>query len=151
MNTIYVRQARESDAENFTKWFTQMSSFTKEIFQFPETYTLCAFNPKILAYGVVSFGHGVQVLNRVVVNPEATRLEQAAASKELVQSVVTLGYLNNLNEIYFMGDNPGTNRIASHGFKLIKPDEYKSIWSESEYPVYRLRLGELEGVLCQPR
>ena len=146
MNNIWVRPARQEDSKNFAEWFVKMPSFTEQIFQFPETYTLCAFNPKILAYGIVSFGHGIQVISRVIVNPEASRLEQAAASKELVKTVVTFGYINNLREIYFMGDHPGTNQIASHGFKSIMPFEYKFIWPESEYPVYRLILGDLE---CQ--
>lgn len=144
MNNIWVRQARPEDAEKFTKWFTQMPSFNKDVFQFPETYTVCAFNPKILAYGVVSFGQNVQLLSRVVVNPESSRIEQASASKEIVKSVITIGYLKNLDQIYFMGDNQGTNRIAEHAFKQIPQDEYKHIFGSSDYPVYRLRLKDLE-------
>lgn len=144
MNNVYVRQARPEDSKNFTEWFVKMPNFTEEIFQFPETYTVCAFNPKILAYGVVSFGSGVQVLNRVVVNPEASVLEQALASKEIVKAVITIGYLNGQSEIYYMGDHPGTNRIAQHAFKQIPYEDYKHIFGSSDYPVYRLRLEELE-------
>lgn len=145
MNNVFVRQAREEDAKNFTEWFVKMPSFTKEIFEFPETYILCAFNPSILGYGVVCAGHGVQVLSRMVLKPQATDLEKALASKEMVKTVITLGYMNQLDEIYFVGDNPGTNRIAQHTFKEIPYEEYKDIFGISCYPIYRLRLEELEN------
>jgi|SRR5215831_6662714 len=144
MHNIWVRNAREEDAKNFTQWFVKMPSFTKELFEFPSTYILCAFNPKILAYGVVSFGQETQVLSRVVVNPEVTLLEQAGASKEIVKSVITIGYLNGQKEIYFMGDNPGTNRIAQHVFEKIEYPEYKHVFGASDYPIYRLKLNSLE-------
>jgi hypothetical protein len=146
MKNIWVRQAREEDSKNFTEWFVNMPSFNPELFHFPETYILCAFNPKILAYGVVNFGHGIQVLSRVVVNPAAGELEKAGASKEIVKSVITIGYLNNLADVFFMGDNAGTNRIAEHVFEKVPYEEYKHIFGSSDFPVYRLRLKDLE---CQ--
>jgi len=145
MNNIWVRNAREEDAKNFTEWFVKMPSFTKEIFEFPSTYILCAFNPKILAYGIISFGQEIQVISRVVVNPEATTLEQAGASKEIVKSVITISYLNGQKEIYFMGDNAGTNRIAEHVFEQVEYKDYEHVFGSSDYPVYRLKLEELEN------
>ena len=144
MTNIWVRQAREEDAANFTNWFVTMPSFTSDVLKYP-SYTLCAFSNKVLAYGVVNFAEDIQVLSRVVVNPEASVLEQAGASKEIVQAVITIGYLNQRKEIYFVGDHKGTNRIAEHIFKQVPYEDYKHVFDSSEFPVYRLRLEELEN------
>lgn len=143
--TVFVRQARPEDAETFAKWFAMMPSFGGDIFQFPETYTLCAFvKGKIIGFLVVHCGFGIQVLNRFVSNPEASDLQKASASRELVKHAITLGYLNNLTEILFVGDNTGTNRIAEHIFEKVDNSEYQEFLGETDYPVYRVKLRNLE-------
>jgi hypothetical protein len=143
--TVFVRPARESDAKNFTSWFLKTPSFDSTVFQFPDTYTLCAFTKsKIIGYAVVNFGFGIQVLSRMVFNPECSDLEKASASSELLKQVITIGYLNNLEHIYFVGDTEKTNRIASHVFTEVEYSDYMHVFSESKYPVYRLNLRELE-------
>lgn len=141
---VYVRQALAEDANLFTKWYVSTSSFDPEVFHFTETYTLCGFSKgKILGFMVIRYDDQIQLLHRLVVNPEASSLEQALVSKELLKQVITLGYLRDLREIYFLGDHSGTNKIASHVFTPIE-FKHQTIFKEDRYPIYRLRLGELE-------
>ena len=88
-------------------------------------------------------GEGVQVLSRFIPNPESSDLEKALASRDLVKQVVTFGYINKLPEILFMGDNPGTNKISEHVFERIEYSD-QQIFEENVYPVYRLKLEDLE-------
>ena len=133
--TIFVRPARESDSEKFTKWYSKSNSFDPAVIHFPETYVLCAFDDKILGFmpvQMLSFTSS-QVLDSLVMNPEATDLEVAGAMRELVKHAITIGYLKDCEDIYFIGDHPETNKIAER------------IFTKVEYPVYRLNLRDLEG------
>lgn len=132
--TIFVRPARAEDAEMFKDWYSRSASYDPSIFQFPETYVLCAFEDKILGFmpvQMLSFTSS-QVLDSLVMNPEASNLEIAGAMRELVKHAITLGYLKDCSEIYFIGDHPETNKVAERIFEKVK------------YPVYRLNLRDLE-------
>ena len=133
--TTFVRPARAEDREKFLEWYKRSGSYDPSVLQFPETYILCAFKDKILGFmpvQMLSFSSS-QVLDSLVMNPEATDLEVASAMRELVKHAITIGYLKDCDCIYFIGDHPETNKIAERIFKRV------------EFPVYRLRLNELEG------
>ena len=141
--TIFVRPVREEDSEKFAKWFLNSDGFHPNIFQFPETYTLCAFKKsEIVAFLVVEYGPEAQLLSRLVVNPEASDLEKALAHRELLKQVIAIGYLQNIPKIYFVGNVEGTNRLASHIFKQTNPSEQPLF--KTDFPVYCLTLRELE-------
>lgn len=138
-----MRPARQEDAEKFTSWYTSTETFNPEIFQYPETYTLCAFNrEKLLGFLIARFDDEVQILDRFIPNPESSELEKALASSELVKAAITFGFIRGIPHIYFVGNNLGTNRIASRIFKLL-PDADPGLFG-SDYPVYRLTLKDLE-------
>ena len=140
---IFIRPAQEKDSEDFTEWYSKSPSFDPDVIRFPETATLCAYHPAGCQYGnskVIGFMPiqalsfvSSQVLDSFVANPEATNSEIAEAMKELVKQAIFLGYLKDCDCLYFIGDHPETNKIAER------------IFTKVEYPVYRLRLKELEG------
>lgn len=74
-----------------------------------------------------------QVLDSIIWNPEASNLEIAEAMRELVKHCITIGYMKGTEDVYFIGNDEGTNKIAEHIFEKV------------EYPVYRLNLRELEN------
>lgn len=133
---MFVRPAKEEDSENFKEWAKNTPSLDPTIFHLPETYTLCAYNEK----GVTAFLPvqepkivSTQMLESLVINPEATNKEIASALRELVRGVILITHMKRADEVYFIGDHPETNKIAER------------IFTKVEYPVYRLRLKELEG------
>lgn len=140
---VYVRPATADDSEKFALWFSGTSTFRPDLLSFPQTYTLCAFNKKVLGFLVVQACPTYQVLYRFVPNPEASEIEKALASCALVQQVITFGFINVIPEIFFMGNVAGTNRIAQREFKQVPLSEYSHVFKESEFPVYRLRLSDL--------
>jgi hypothetical protein len=140
---IFVRPTRPEDSEKFTEWYSKHPSFDPDVIRFPETYTLCAYraprckdgNGKIIGFMPVQSLSFVssQVLDSLIINPEATNLEIAEAMRELVKQAIFLGHLKGCGMVYFVGDHPETNKIA------------EKIFEKVEYPVYRLRLKDLEG------
>ncbi len=134
MTTTFVRPARAEDQEKFTEWYSNHPSCNPDILKFPDTYILCAFKDKILGFmpiQALSFSSS-QVLDSLVMNPEATDLEIAGAMREFVKHAITIGYLKDCDQIFFIGDHPETNAIAERIFQKV------------EYPVYRLNLRDLE-------
>jgi hypothetical protein len=139
---IFIRPSLPRDSEKFTEWYSKSPSFDPDVIRFPDTYTLCAYKPSTdrQDYKIVGFMpiqtlsfNSSQILDSLVMNPEATDLEIVEAMKELVKQAIFLGHLKNCNEVYFIGDHPNTNRIAERIFKKV------------EYPVYRLDLKDMEG------
>ena len=145
MTTVFVRPAREDDASLFADWYSKTETFNEEVFQFPETYTLCAFSPKkILGFMVVRFDEKVQHLYRFVPDPSVSPIEQVRAANELVKTIVTIGFLRGIPYIYFIGNNSGTNRIASRIFKEVPYSEYSEWFAPQNFPVYKTTLKDLE-------
>ena len=131
---IFVRPVTPADIPQFSEWYSKHDSFDPSIFQFPETYVLCAFKDKVIGYMPVQALSFVstQVLDSLVMNPDATNLEIAGGMRELFKHAITIGYLKDCGEMYFIGNHPETNSIAERYFEKV------------EYPVYRLRLKDLE-------
>lgn len=135
--TTFVRPARAEDQDLFIKWAKHKPALDSGILK-PEfnSYILCAFNNKgITAFLPIQSPQfvSVQMLETLISNPEASDLEIASAMRELVKHAITIGYLKECGELYFIGDHSETNKIAERIFEKI------------EYPVYRLRLADLEG------
>ena len=133
--TVFVRPARKSDAETFTDWYAKNPSDAEAV-KSPTTLTLCAFKPgRVIAYMPVQDVpfFSTQMLESIVWNPDSSDLEMAEAMREFVKHAVTIGYLKGTEDIYFLGNFPGTNAIAERIFHKV------------EYPVYRLNLRELEN------
>jgi len=143
--TIFVRPARAEDKEQIAEWFVKTKHFEPELPKFPSTYTLCAFTKgKIVGFLVVQIEYEYQAVLRFIPNPEASELEKASASFELIKQAIFVGYSGGLTKIYFEGSDTGTNRIASHRFKQISANESQNIFENTNYPVYLLELKDLE-------
>jgi hypothetical protein len=126
--TMFVRPARPDDAEFFVKWATKYYD--------PKTatLTLCVYKEdKIVAYLPIEDSYiSTQVLDSIVINPEATNLEVAEAMRELIKHAVFVGYIKKTDYIYFIGDHPETNKLAERVFEKV------------EFPIYRLNIKDLE-------
>jgi hypothetical protein len=133
---IFVRPTRPEDAEKFSEWAKNTPNLDTSVFRLPETYTLCAYDDT----GVLGFIPvqtpaiaSTQMLESVVFRPGISDMVITGVMRELVHSVILVSYMKNAGELYFIGDHPETNKIA------------EKIFEKVEYPVYRLRLKDLEG------
>jgi hypothetical protein len=134
--TTFVRPARAEDRDKFIEWAKGKNLDPNVLKPEFNSYILCAFNKKgIIAFLPIQSPQfvSVQMLEALISNPDASDLEIASALRELIKHAITIGYLKECGEIYFIGDHPETNKIAERIFEKI------------EYPVYRLSLKNLEG------
>jgi hypothetical protein len=132
---MFVRPARPDDSELFTAWYSSHPSFDPTVITYAHTYVLCVYKKdRIIGFMPVQTLSFVssQVLDSLVMSPDATDLEIAEGMRELVKHAITLGYLKDCGEIYFIGDHPETNKIAER------------IFTKVDFPVYRLKLEDLE-------
>ena len=142
---IFVRPARAEDNELFIDWYSKSDIFDTSLLKIPDIYLLCAFKKnKIIGFLVIEIENDYQTLLRFIPNPEASELEKAAGSFELVKQSIFLGYSSNLTKIYFQGSHIGTNKIACHAFKEVPLEEYQHIFKRTDLPVYLLQLKDLE-------
>lgn len=104
--------------------------------KYPDTFTLAAIDDT----GVLAFWPVQQpvvekslMLESLVFKPGITELKKSQVLKQMFVSCVSLGFMKNTGEIYFVGTDERTNHWAEKlGFEKL------------EYPVYRLRLTDLE-------
>jgi|SRR5882762_1721867 len=134
---IFVRPATAEDAPDFIKWSVanQGNAFDPEAGQYPDSFTLCAFDTKgPLAYLPVQQPMFVEpmMLESLAVRPDSTNVEIASALKELIQACVTIGYMKGTGEMYFLGSNEDTNRFAEN-----------TLFEKLDMPIYRLRMSDL--------
>lgn len=133
---IFVRPAQREDSEKFTEWSSPLiPNFDPEVVSYPGSITLCAFNEKgVLAFLPIQSPiiSSTQMLETLVMKPGASDLEIAGALREFIKSAITIGYMKDAGEIYFVGDHEATNKVAARIFEPVP------------YPVYRLRLKDLE-------
>ena len=135
MKPVFIRPAREEDAAQFSNWASQTKDFDPETVRFPETVTLCAFTEeRVLGFMAIQSPLIADslMLESAVLNPEASEMETVIALREFIKSAVTLGYMKGTGELYFLGNDEKTNRIAERIFEKVP------------WPVYRLRLKDLE-------
>lgn len=133
MKQIYVRPARQSESKQYLEWSrsTEGNAFDPEVAARPSTFTLVAYNPESsIAYMPVG---QVFTMESLGIKPGATDLEKAFSVRELMKAVVLQAHIKGIGEIYFIGSSPLTNAFAAErGFEKI------------EYPVYRMKLSDLE-------
>jgi hypothetical protein len=135
MKHIFVRPARQNEAEQFLEWSVankDHSSFDPEIARQPGTFVLAAYNcDKVVAYIPV---HRPFMLESLAPNPEASDFEVASALREFTQFLVSQCHIkNDVGHIYFLGNADDTNKFASN-----------HVYEELPWRVYRARVSDLE-------
>ena len=128
-----MRLAKPEDALKFAEWSlaNPHSGFDPEVPAYPSTVTLCAYDE----HGPLAFLPLQQplFLESLAPRPGATAAEIARALRELTQQAVTLANATGARELYFLGTEDGTNRLAEN-----------QLFERMPWPVYRLRLRDLE-------
>jgi hypothetical protein len=66
--------------------------------------------------------------------PGNTKLQTAAAMKELFQETVTQAHIKGVSEIYYLGTEAGTDAMTT-----------KHVFEELPYKVFRVKVSSLEG------
>lgn len=132
---VFVRPARPADKDKFVEWTlgTKNNLFDAGVLTYPNSYTRCAFNQN----GPIAF-IPVQrplMLEWLAINPEADKLEVAIALRELVQDAVSQAYQQGSGEIYFLCNEPTTEKLAAaNGFEKIPVSVYRMKLSDLERP-----------------
>lgn len=133
MKQTYVRPARQSESRQFLEWSrsTEDNAFDPEAAARPSTFTLAAYTQESpTAYLPVA---QVFMLESLAVKPGQTDLQTAVSIRELMKAVVLQAHIKGVGELYLVGSNPRTNAFAEdRGFEKV------------EYPVYRMKLSDLE-------
>jgi len=134
MKPVFVRPAKSEDSQEFLDWSLAgvNNGFDPEVPRYGTTVTFAAFTSD----GPLAFLPMQMpiVLESLAVKPGATPLEIATALRELVQTAVTQCHIRGVGEIWFIGTNDDTNRFAEHS----------GIFTKVEYPVYRLKVSDLD-------
>jgi hypothetical protein len=131
---IFVRPIRPEDTKKFIDWSleTPNNGFDPEVPKYPSTITLCAYDKDgPLAYMPVQQPF---VMDSVASRPGASKGQIALALKEFTQAIVTMSHLKGVGEIYFLGTEDGTNKMAENQF-----------FEELPYKVFRVKVAALEG------
>lgn len=131
-NHLFVRPAKPEDSEQFTEWSrnTAKNEFDPHVAAYPSTITWCVYD----RHGPLAF-MPMQVplmMESIATRPGASKLEIAAAMKELTQEFVTQAHIRGSGEIYFLGSEEGTDNMASN-----------QIFEKLPFTVYRLRIKDL--------
>lgn len=130
-NHVFVRPAESKDAGNVIEWSKSNPFWDPEVGRFKSTYTLCAFDKDgPLMYIPVQ---QPQMLDVYAARPGATDHQLATALRELIQEVITQGFIRQSGEVYFLDTDPGTSALAEN--QLFAPLPWK---------VYRVKLADLE-------
>lgn len=132
---IFVRPIQpEKDTKKFIDWSleTPNNGFDPEVPKYPSTITLCAYDKD----GPLAFMPVQQafVMEAVASRPGASKMQTALALKEFTQAIVTMAHLKGVGEIYFLGTEDGTNKMAGN-----------QLFEELPYRVFRCKVAELEG------
>lgn len=130
---IYVRTARENEAQLFFEWAKEneeRGKFDPDVARYPSSTTWCAYDKD----GPLVF----QTLQRPIMleslapRPGATKSQIALAMKELTQNAITQSHLAGIGEIYFLGSDKDTDSLATN-----------QIFEELPFKVYRVRIKDL--------
>jgi hypothetical protein len=130
---LYTRPATQQDLEKFIQWSaaTPNNGFDPDVPAYPSTITWCAYDSEgPLAFMPVQ---APLMLDSLATRPGATKLEIAAALKELTQNAVTQCHIRGAGELYFLGSDKGTNFMAEN-----------QIFEKTDFTVYRLKIKDLE-------
>lgn len=130
---IFVRPAKPEEAQTFFDWSVtnDKNGFDPEVATYPSTITWCAYDQKgPLAYMPMQVPLMMESLGT---RPDATEYEIASALKEFTQEFVTQAHIRGAGEIYFLGTDANTDKLAKN-----------QIFEKLPYTVYRVRLRDLE-------
>ena len=131
MLPVFVRPARQDEAETFIEWAKTQPEWDAFIGLHPGTFTLAAYNKdRVIAFLPVQQPF---VYETFAPNPEASDLELAVAMKEFTQFLVSQAYLKNVAEMYFLGSDNDTSEFANN-----------HIFEKLNMNVYRVRVSDLE-------
>lgn len=130
---LWVRPARPDDALQFAEWSlaNPHNGFDPAVPAYPSSLTLCAYDE----HGPLAYLPLQQpvFLESLALRPDATPAETALALRELTQAAVTHAHARGAGELYFLGTEDGTNRMAEN-----------QLFERLPWPVYRLRLRDLD-------
>jgi len=132
---LYARDSGR--CPDFIKWSVanQGNAFDPEAGQYPDSFTLCAFDtkgPLALLTRAAANVYRPMMAGILAVRPDSTNVEIASALKELIQACVTIGYMKGTGEMYFLGSNEDTT------------DSPRILCFEKlDMPIYRLRMSDL--------
>lgn len=130
MEHIWVRKAEKRDAAQIGQWLENQSFVDRNVFFYPQTTVLAAHNSQPLIYMPLQL---VAMLESLAINPQATRLEIAAAIAELARVSVFMARERGVKEIYFLATNDDTAAYAK-----------RNHFEELPHKVYRLKIDDLE-------
>src|ERR1700733_2365447 len=98
---IFVRRAEKKDKPLLIKWLisTARNLIDPAIFQYPLITILAAFKQK----GPIAFLplQQVTMLESLAINPDARRIETAAAIAQLIKTAVFMSRSSGVREVYF--------------------------------------------------
>ena len=139
MNSIFVRPARQNEEKMVVDWAKENSEkngFDQATLYFPTTCTLCAYDKE----GPIAFlpVQAPFMMESFAPKPGISKLQAAAAFKELTQYLVSQAHLRGVGEIYFLGSDDETNEWASG-----------RIFEKLPYHVYRVKIKDLEQCSIQ--
>ena len=129
---IFVRPVRPDEGQMYFDWMqeTPSNEFDPQVALFPTSSTWCAFDKDgPLAFQTIQHPF---MLESLAVRPGATKLQAAAAMKELTQNAVTQAAGIGVGEIYFLGSDDETNTFATN-----------HIFEKLPYTVYRAKIKDL--------
>jgi hypothetical protein len=107
------------------------NEFDPQVALFPTSSTWCAFDKDgPLAFQTIQHPF---MLESLAMRPGSTKLQAAAAMKELTQNAVTQAAGIGVGEIYFLGSDDSTDEFAKN-----------HIFEELPFRVFRVKLKDLE-------
>ena len=134
-NRVYVRPINPEEADIFLSWSIEnadKSQFDPAVPFFKSSTTWCAYDSDgPLAYQTLQ---QPIMLESLAPRPGASKLQIAAALKELTQNAVTQASCRGSGEIYFLGTEADTDAFAA-----------SHIFEELPYRIFRCKIAELEG------
>jgi hypothetical protein len=130
---VFVRPAKAEDVEKFYTWSveTENNEFDPEIAKAQSTITLCAYDKQgPLVYMPLQQPF---FLESAAIRPGASASEIAVAFRALIEAAVTQAHIQQRAEIYFLGSEEGTDKLAQN-----------QLFEHVDMPVYRLKIKDLE-------
>lgn len=132
MKRVYVRGIRPDEADTFYGWAKEntVNEFDEQVPLFPSSTTWCAYDHDgPLAYQTLQ---QPLFLESLAPRPGASKIEIALALKELTQNAITLAHSRGCGEVYFLGSDEDTDKLAVN-----------QIFERVNLPLFRVKLKDL--------
>jgi hypothetical protein len=127
LKPIWIRAAKSSEAELFTKWTIdniEKNHIDPDILGYPSTRILCAYDKD----GPIAFmpAQLPVMMESLAFRPGITNHEAAAALKAFLQEVISSCYETGVGEIYFLSSEPTVAKMAErYGFEKLELTAYR--------------------------